>query len=232
MPIGCDRSRLSEACVSLVHTFDALKSVFLRANGRHWQVILDRPDVPVDYVDGEGHEESFDGVTSSLVESNHKIPLRPGHVFLRITILRNHKGRLRLVLGMSHAIWDGLSLPVILNSLHSLCAGFAVPPQPRLALHLKQHRKKYNKTIEYWKNALDALRKPDDRGGCLLRVVQVPAEGRAPGRITQAAIFTTACILVVADEMYWYFPPDGQRQSTVNGEMLLSSSYRIRPLTT
>ncbi|TLD15771.1 uncharacterized protein PgNI_02067 [Pyricularia grisea] len=209
MPAGYEPAKLAEACGSTIQTFEMLRTVFVSAEGRYWQVVLDRPDVPVEQVDVE--EGGFDAATIGLMEFDKKSPLKLGHPFLRIAVLRDPKGMLRMVLRMSHAIWDGLSLPALLQTLHSHYEGVDVPPPPRYALYMKHLYEMHPKGHEHWGRVLAgssltvledlrAKRKVGDGGGFLMRIIDVPPEAQAPARITQAAVFTTACAVLVAKE--------------------------------
>ncbi|KAK1566047.1 uncharacterized protein LY79DRAFT_663925 [Colletotrichum navitas] len=251
LPASYDRNKLAEACVSLVHTIDSFSTVFVRAQGRIWHVVLDRPDVPVDNIDVDGQDEAFDAATSSIRESDQRNPpkLGGGALWTRVAILRNQQGQLRLVLRINHALWDGLSLPVMIETLQSLYEGVAVPPPTRHALFVKRKLDNQPECLKYWRRVLEgsslttmqnvrAMRKPGDDTGLLLRLVDVPPEARASASITQAAVFTTACALVLARETgqgdllicsmtsgRQWLPPHMQR---VVGLLIQSMPLRIR----
>ncbi|KAK1957496.1 hypothetical protein LY78DRAFT_592240 [Colletotrichum sublineola] len=121
---------------------------------------------------------------------------------------------MHLVFRLSHAIWDGLSLPAFLHTLHSLYGGIRLPPPPRFALYMNALANIRKEGLTHWRRHLqgfsitvvESLRQtrqaaPVDRSVLLCHIIDIPPEAQAlTGRITQASIFIAACALVAAEE--------------------------------
>ncbi|KAK2039676.1 bassianolide synthetase [Colletotrichum somersetense] len=213
-PAGSNPGRLTEACAALVQSFDILRTVFVRANGRFWQVVIDKPDVPVELIHLPEGDDDFDAAARLIVAADRQTPLKLGQPFIRIGLIQNKARSLRLVFRLSHAIWDGLSLPKFLHTLHSLYEGIKLPLAPPFAVYMNALANIREEGFAHWRRLLrgssitvvESLRRkrqaaPVDRAALLCRVIDVPPEAQAlTGRITQASIFSTACALVAAEE--------------------------------
>lgn len=113
-------SALQAACVALVEYFDILRTVFVNSRGKFYQVLLSKLEVPIEIIDTEDDLES---ATQALREADLRQPLRNGHSVLRIAILNKPDTAVRVVLRMSHALYDGLSFQHIVQCLHEFFRG-------------------------------------------------------------------------------------------------------------
>jgi NRPS condensation-like uncharacterized protein/aryl carrier-like protein len=129
-----DLVRLRRACMQLVQDLDILRTVFVPSGGRFLQVVLRtvRPDFnTVDLVD-----ESIQDYTANL-QRNAPRP-RLGEPCVAFTVIRHQPSNThRLLLRMSHAIYDGVSLPKILEALQSAYQGTPIQTPPSFANYLR-----------------------------------------------------------------------------------------------
>ncbi|KAF4992477.1 hypothetical protein FGRMN_7148 [Fusarium graminum] len=118
---GLDLVRLQQSCIQLGQHIEAFRTAFafdLR-NGRLLQIILKSYQHNVLVVKTE---ESLKDATERLFEGalcSH--PLRLGAPLVNMAILHEEKTKkTRVLLRMSHAIYDAMSLPIILDTLGKL----------------------------------------------------------------------------------------------------------------
>lgn len=214
-PAGADPSRVIEAFEAVMQHYDSLRTVIVRAQGRFWQVVLDRLEEPVETLELPEGETDFEPAVQQIIAADKQNPPNLGQAFIRVALLRTRDGPLRLMFRMSHAIWDGMSLGPFMKTFHSLYKDLAVPPSPRFALYLESLSKIRDQGISHWSKVLQgssvtvmqSIREsrklmPVDRAAFMSRVVHIPPEAQAPlgGGITQATIFTAACATVIAKE--------------------------------
>ncbi|GKT95945.1 AMP-binding enzyme [Colletotrichum tofieldiae] len=215
-PAGSDPRKVADSSAALVQHFDIFRTVFLPASGKFYQVVLDRLEVPTKIVQVEGDMAS---ATSALVDPAAYEPLRFGHAFLRITILKKEGSPVRMVLLMNHAIYDGLSLQHVLRALHSLHNGERLPTPPKFSRFVQHMMNVRKDGYKFWRSVLEKssmtfMRGADGTGrhhrdegqqrpnGVWLseKVIKAPFQANADG-ITPATVFTTACALMFGKEL-------------------------------
>ncbi|GKU04430.1 unnamed protein product [Fusarium langsethiae] len=116
-----DLVRLQQSCVLLAQHIEAFRTAFafdLRS-GRLLQIILKSYQHNVLVVKTR---DSLEEATEQLFEKDvYHQPFRLGTPMVSMTILQQYNsGRTRVLLRMSHAIYDAMSLPIILNTLRKL----------------------------------------------------------------------------------------------------------------
>ncbi|RAK90679.1 acetyl-CoA synthetase-like protein [Aspergillus costaricaensis CBS 115574] len=126
-----DIARLREACRQLVLSLDILRSVFMShgLEGHYVQVILrtSDPRVHVINVSGEPLKETCDRICLKDLSQ----PISPGSPFVGFYILhQENTGVAHLIISISHALYDGLSLALMMDQLAALydCR----PPAPKI----------------------------------------------------------------------------------------------------
>ncbi|KAI9728356.1 MAG: NRPS [Chrysothrix sp. TS-e1954] len=206
-PPKSDCARLSRACRSLVQLFDIFRTVFLLAAGNFYQVVLDDLEVPIQVI---AIEEDISAATGALKDEDLQHPLRLGQAFLRIAILKKPGSSVRLVLRISHCVYDGLSLEHVVRSLHALYNGDHPPTQPKFAQYVQHLTNSRKDGYNFWRSVLQqssmtviesgrrARQQPTPEGAWRLeRVIKPLFPANAHG-ITQATMFTAACTLLLA----------------------------------
>ena len=126
-------ARLRRACSTVVQALDILRTVFVPSGGRFLQVVLRtlRPAFRVVEVD------DIDTYNVNEEDDEHDIP-RPGEPFVGFTLVRHrHSARHRIVLRLSHAQYDGVCFPRIVEALAAAYRGEAVPRPPTFANYLR-----------------------------------------------------------------------------------------------
>ncbi|KAM0548792.1 hypothetical protein ACHAPJ_009789 [Fusarium lateritium] len=128
-----DIALLQESITNVVAAYDVLRTVFVPHQERYLQVVLRhvQPKLTVQDVD------DIEQFTSEL-ESDHlqEVP-RPEQPSLRFIVAR-HKAsaRHRVFIRISHAQYDGLCFPVILDALRASYEGEPIHPTPSYASYI------------------------------------------------------------------------------------------------
>lgn len=156
---GLDLVRLQQSCVRLAQHIEAFRTVFafdLR-NGRLLQIILKSYQHNVPVVKAEG---SLEDATERLFEGDMcRQPLRLGTPMVKMAILQQVESKkTRILLRMSHALYDGMSLPIILDTLSTLYRQRDAY-EPRLCSFADYvadlNRQTVDTSYSYWRSLLD-----------------------------------------------------------------------------
>ncbi len=148
-----DLTRLKKSVFKLVQSFDILRTVFVYCGDRFWQVVLRklRPQFQVYDTD-----EDLDAFTRNLRESSMDAYPRLGEAYVQFSVIKktgtnNH----RLMLRLSHAQYDGICLPKIIEALKASYEGKEVVPSPSFSNYVLQATGPANrKSYDYWKGLL------------------------------------------------------------------------------
>lgn len=114
-------SRIEAACRSLLAHHEVLCSSFFYSDGRLYQCMTCSPDM----VDYQRHEslggEDLEACVSRIIEEDRKRGLGQNDCLTKFfCVRRNDTGALRLVIRLSHALYDGMCLQTLWRDLSSL----------------------------------------------------------------------------------------------------------------
>ncbi|PKY00819.1 nonribosomal peptide synthase SidD [Aspergillus campestris IBT 28561] len=116
-----DAARLIRATTELIQKHDILRTVFVQHKESFLQVVLDRLDDSVVTTQHASTGDNFQTFIKQLCNKNIELPFTLGSPFLRIFHVQDNASRHHcLVLGLSHAQYDGISLPLLLRDLDTL----------------------------------------------------------------------------------------------------------------
>ncbi|CAJ2505645.1 Uu.00g130390.m01.CDS01 [Anthostomella pinea] len=200
-----DEERLAQSCTQLLNRHDIFRSVFVSVHGRFYQAVFE--DLPFSV---ERHDVSTEDI-QEIFKVDREQEIRTAAVlgthFLRVKVLRKAGVGVRLVLSMSHTMYDGISLGHIARDLSALYRGEALPPPPSFAGYIDHVAAGDTMAREYWRALLDGTTAPtaafdlpletvcDGPPAVLERIVRAP---RVTTEITPATIFTAACAIALA----------------------------------
>lgn len=205
-PSDADVDSLRRACAALIQHFDIFRTVFLHVSGQFYQVVLDSLPVAAPMINVEG---DIRDATMAIMEEDKLHPLSLGRSLLRMTILRKSGCPVRLVLRISHALYDGLSFETLIPSLHALYAGQSLPEAPRFAQYISRMVDSREAGYQYWRSFLrdssltvipwTPQQRPNHDGVWHMhKSISTHVPLRSHHDITQATVFTGACALTLA----------------------------------
>ncbi|RAH46727.1 nonribosomal peptide synthase SidD [Aspergillus brunneoviolaceus CBS 621.78] len=149
-----DRERLLRACSDLVKTHDILRTVFVEHESAFYQVVLNELATPLTQhtADKEDLQQYITELCNNHIASD--FPL--GSSFLQFFHVEALDGREALVLGLSHAQYDGESLPHLLRDLETLYTSSQATDQVPFSAYMAHITKPETQTpaLTYWKNLL------------------------------------------------------------------------------
>ncbi|EEP76497.1 hypothetical protein UREG_01346 [Uncinocarpus reesii 1704] len=147
-----DETRLFQSCRELVAHNEILRTVFSELNGQYYGIVLEEIDVEIEIYDIERNIETFSHNLCNL-DVETKMPL--GSSFVKFLFVRCEDGRSCLILRISHAQYDEICLPILLQQMSALYEGKPVPRALPFSSYVR-HVIKENipQSIQYWKNLL------------------------------------------------------------------------------
>ena len=123
-----DLERLRRSVSKLVQRYDILRTVFIPCGNRFFQVQLRhvRPQLQVYQT-----EEDFGNYTQHLRDHSPDASPKLGEPYVQLIVLRRPSSHAhRIILRMSHAQYDGVCLPRIMEAFQAGYEGRPLPPAP------------------------------------------------------------------------------------------------------
>jgi amino acid adenylation domain-containing protein len=195
---------LRDSCQRLLNHFPILRTQFAPFQGELWQVVLLRPSLPF---------KTFD-VSGSLAEETHAICMEdiyktdPLELPTSFILVRNKSIGHRLIVRLSHAQYDGVCLPVILESLAALYKQEALAPTLYFSAYLAHVRNQRIEITQYWRQLFKGSRMTKVTAHLRPKVGEQPAlhnikverlicAPQLPENITMASLLSSAWALVL-----------------------------------
>lgn len=148
-----DREQLIRAFGHLVRTHDILRTVFIEHGSTFLQIVIDDLEIIVDTRQADEDLEQF---VTELCAKDIEADFHLGSPFLRAFSVNGHGGQHCLILGLSHAQYDGISLPRLLQDLATLYGGGNATGVLQFPVYMAQTRDKQmeTKALDYWRGVL------------------------------------------------------------------------------
>lgn len=235
-----DREKLLRACSDLVKAHDILRTVFIEHESTLFQVVLDKLDASVTMHQADCDiEEYVTGLCAMHIESD----IHLGSSFLKMFLVEGNDGQQCLIIRLSHAQYDGMSLPKLLRDLESLYVGQTIVDFEPFSSYLAQifDERAQTKARNYWSNLLNGSllsvlegtsTQPTDKAIFQTKPVDIhqPLED-----ITTANLLTAAWALVLARRLR---KPDvtfgsvtsGRNIDLANVENVMGPCYQLTPI--
>ncbi|GME46731.1 uncharacterized protein K452DRAFT_303125 [Neofusicoccum parvum] len=236
-----NQDRLIRACNDLVNTHDVLRTVFIENESNTLQVVLKELNTPLTTQQAEGDLERY-AIELCKVDIESHFAL--GSPFLKMVHVQSNAGQSCLVIRLSHAQYDGTSLPRLLHDLSTLYTGAAIAnfePYSAYIAHIHSESAAQIKALNYWRNLL--------AGSSLSVLVGSPAQATEKAlfrakpvqvsqrleEITLATLLTAAWALVLVRRLR---KPDvtfgavtsGRTVDLANVENVVGPCYQFTPV--
>lgn len=235
---GIEREKLHRACKDLVKAHDILRTVFIEHKSTFFQVVLEELGSPVDMRWTDKNLEEYAAILcTEHIEANFQL----GESFLKMFHVEGNDGQC-LIIGLSHAQYDGVSLPKLLQDLEAAYTGKKFHSE-QFSSYMAQTRNKNieTKALDYWRNLLagsslsilaGASIQPTDRP-----VFHTSPTGtfKPPGEITTASLLTAAWSLVLArrlrtSDVTFGGVTSGRNIDLANVENVMGPCYHLTPI--
>lgn len=136
LPASIDQARLLDCCQQLVNRHEILRTVFVQHENRFLQVILEELSAPVSQ--HQADEDNIDAFVEKLCTTDIEAVLSLGTPFLKLLWVQGQRGENCLAIRLSHAQYDGISLPELIRQIEVLYAGGSVPATPQFSSYIHQ----------------------------------------------------------------------------------------------
>ncbi|RAH82406.1 acetyl-CoA synthetase-like protein, partial [Aspergillus japonicus CBS 114.51] len=149
----CDVERLRKSCLDLIRALPILRTAYIFDQSRLLQVVKSvyEPDIPIFHT-----ERTLESKTAEIV--NHQLFPAPclGEPFTQMAIIEEaHTTRHRLLLRVTHAEYDAVSINAIWETLRCLYEGSIPPRSPSFAsFYYHQQQRITAQTYDYWTDLL------------------------------------------------------------------------------
>ncbi|KAL1853058.1 putative NRPS-like protein biosynthetic cluster [Paecilomyces lecythidis] len=202
-----DLKRLKESCFRVVDAFDILRTVFVCTGGWFVQIILRRLRPEFSVYETDGNLEEF---INTLRDQESETALKQGEPFVRYVVIREKASdRHAFLIRLSHAQYDGVSLPNILAAIRSGYEGGPIPSTRSFADYVRASAQMITSDhYSHWKSFLkDAKmtqivprRTPNYNGSSMIvnLTKNVEVASIAHGSITAATIIKSSWALTLA----------------------------------
>ncbi|KAK5790141.1 hypothetical protein VI817_007428 [Penicillium citrinum] len=231
---------LLRACSDLVKAHDILRTVFIEHESSFLQVVLDALYAPVL---AQRSEKKLEDAVVETCTSHADGDFKLGSPFFKVFHVQGEDGRECLIIGLSHAQYDGVSLPRLLEDLETLYKGGSIVDSEPFSTYMARISESHanSKAIAYWKRLLAGSSMsvlPGKSGQSTEKAVfhTKPVKITLPlEEITTASLLTAAWALLLAKELQ---TSDVTFGSVTSGRMLESASvdtvmgpcYQITPV--
>ncbi|KAI3399120.1 hypothetical protein diail_7699 [Diaporthe ilicicola] len=149
--LSVDSERLQDACNALVSRLEIFRTVFVCARGKVWQVVL--RDLPVVLARVTAQTDDFADLHGKMLKTAHNKSLFD-HPVVSFTLAHVPRAGYKLIIGISHAQYDGLSVPLILRVLESAYNNTVVPATTPFSAYLNLQSKRRPLSRAYWRTLL------------------------------------------------------------------------------
>lgn len=238
-----DGQRLINAYSKLVETHDILRSVFVQHDSAFYQVVLRNLQSPT-----SNHKVAApleQGINTMCAEDVESSDYSLGVPFLKTWLVESDDNRTGLVVRLSHAQYDGVSLPRLLRDLETLYSGASkiadCVPFPAYVV-ATQNAATVKKAQAYWQQLLadsslsvieGTSKKVSDRGLFLSKPVLNAAS--CPTEITSSNLLTSAWALLLARQLHtrdvtFGAVTSGRNVDLANVEEVVGPCYNIIPV--
>ena len=204
-PLQINVQKIINICTRLWGAIDILRTIFCRSRGSYFQVVLANQESPPLDVFMTNDMEKF---------SDEIFKRNPGNISLlgsfitRFTVVRGARGHTRLIIRMSHAQYDGISLTYLMRLFTSLYSNNdEIPVAPSFASYVQYANLQQSSGRDYWRSTLKGvpltmIAGPAGTNTALQMMYTVAKTVQAPRSltgITPASVFITVCGHVLAE---------------------------------
>jgi aryl carrier-like protein len=148
-----DYDRLKTSCIRLVGMLPMLRTVFLFSGNRCFQAVLDSISV---HVALHQVDDDLDNYVLALQREDMHVPPKCGQPFVAFAIVKHRQSEQhRLLIRISHAQYDGLSLPTIWDYFQAAYEDRSYLPAVPFSKYLSHITQANDTAYSYWLKMLE-----------------------------------------------------------------------------
>lgn len=236
-----DQVKLLQACNNLVRIHDILRTVFIEHDSSYFQVVLsDLANV----ISSQKPDQNLEQYVAGLITQDIELPLELGSPFTKLLHVEGPNGEHCLVIRLSHAQYDGVSLPRLLRDLETLYKGENITDFTPFSAYVAHtlDTNVQSKAIGYWKTLLGdsslsvlELNSPPTATKSIFHTKTVDGISLPLEDITTATLLTAAWALVLArrlktTDVTFGGVTSGRIIDLANGENVVGPCYQFTPI--
>lgn len=148
-----DTSQLERGLSRWTNAHEILRTVFIRDIDNFYQVVLKDIDTSISLYKTESRLDEF---AKALCAQDRSQGVQPGDQFLKFMLVReNSSMRHRLIIRISHALYDGVCLPKLFESLKASCEGQPIREEVKFSLYMNEMlTERTSEAFEHWRRVL------------------------------------------------------------------------------
>ncbi|KAK2611720.1 hypothetical protein N8I77_005044 [Diaporthe amygdali] len=236
-----DRERLFRSCKDLVNAHDILRTVFIEHESTFFQIVLNELDTPFITRDTD---EDIDEFVANICKMDIESEFALGSSFLKLFHVEGKNSQHCLVIRLSHSLYDGISLPRLLQDLETFYSGGKVADFTSFPFYVARTTEKgiETKALTYWSellrgSSLSVLEgqstQPEDRG--VFKEDAAVENFQPPAGITTANLLTAAWALLLARrlgkaDVTFGGVTSGRGIDMANVENVVGPCYQLTPI--
>lgn len=235
-----DRNRLIVAFQALIKTHEILRTVFVEHESKFYQVVLENLDTKMSTLTADVELEEY---TRAICMSDIESQYQTGAAFLKLWYVEGKEGEKCVIIGLSHAQYDGISLPKLLQDLEALYEERPLADVfPFTAYVAKTSENSLqSKAIKYWRGLLEgsslsiiagSSERHSDKSIFLETSVNV---SHRPSSMTIASLITAAWALTLARRLQTHDVTfgtitTGRNLNLANATNIIGPCYQFTPV--
>ncbi|KAL1853699.1 NRPS protein [Paecilomyces lecythidis] len=237
---GVRQKQLLEACEGLLKTHDILRTIFIENDSTIYQVVLAELD---HHPEVHQADKDLGQYVTELCATDIESSFRLGSSFLKMTYIQGNHDQNCLVLRLSHAQYDGTSLPRLLRDLETLYTGGTITGFEPFSSYMSKvcDESAQREARDYWYDLLrgsslsvleERPLQPTDRATFKSKPVDI---SKRPPEITAANLLTAAWALVLArhlqvTDVTFGSVTSGRSIDLANVENVVGPCYHLTPV--
>lgn len=237
---GVYREQLLRACNDLVRTHGILRTAFIESESGFLQVVLNELEAPVQTQHVDGNLEQF---ATDLCTADIETEISLGTPFFKMFYVEGENGEGCLIIRLSHAQYDGVSLPMLLRDLEVSYTGQQIinfePYTSYVARILDESGQ--GSALTYWRDLLNGSSlsmlvgtsaPPTDKSLFKAKPVDIT---QCFQEITTANLLTAAWALLLARRLWitdvtFGNVTSGRNLDLANAENVMGPCYQFTPV--
>ncbi|GKZ24279.1 nonribosomal peptide synthase [Aspergillus brasiliensis] len=198
-----DEQKLARSCQDMLNRHDIFRSIFLSVGDHFYQATLKNIVFDIQHqkvLDSEDMDTIFKADRATELSR----PAVLGTPWVRVKFFIEPGVRTRLLLSLSHALYDAVTLGLLARDLETLYQGAKLPEAPSFARYAHHRVSRATEAHDYWRDflsgaslttgAADLTPALDNPPTVLDRTVSIPG---ASNGITTATVLTAACAIAL-----------------------------------
>ncbi|KAJ6202525.1 nonribosomal peptide synthetase 1 [Bipolaris maydis] len=200
-----DIPRLKDACSTLVQHFSMLRTKFVYLEGNLWQVVLRSPGLRFSEFElSKPLEKASDVICTHDIAQSSPTELPTSFMFIK-----SADGEHRLIIRLSHAQYDGVCLPKILDTLSCIYNRKPLGPSYPFSTFLAYAQSQRPASELYWRRLLQGSnmikitsllcpRVPESNDQSGINVVRIINMPKLPKNLTTASVVSAAWAMILS----------------------------------